>query len=220
MKLMERMKRKGKGNKGFTLVEMILTISIMAVLLGVVGVQINGYLEKARIAKDQEIIDSFAMAAVNYYSSHLDEFAEVRERGGKVAFTVFYVKAVHTYNVSPGYSTLTTDITNDWSFGIQKLAGYYCEDDKDLGNYNVKREVESKKAREKLAAALSSKEARRNTRAEDIMNDGREYGEILNDLVVAYDFSTRTVTVTTRYGGDVTDGSGHFMRPFTCTVPF
>ena len=59
MKLMEKMRQKKLGNKGFTLVELIIVIAIMAILLGIVGTQVVPYLNRAREAKDLQIINSF-----------------------------------------------------------------------------------------------------------------------------------------------------------------
>ena len=49
-----RSKRKA-DNKGFSLVELIIVIAIMAILVGVVGTQVIPYIEKSRKAKDTQI---------------------------------------------------------------------------------------------------------------------------------------------------------------------
>ena len=74
MKLMERMKQKRMGNKGFSLVELIIVIAIMAILIGIVGTQVIPYLNRAREAKDLQIINSFSTAAVTAYSIHAEDF--------------------------------------------------------------------------------------------------------------------------------------------------
>lgn len=43
-------------NKGFSLVELIIVIAIMAILVGVVGTQVIPYIEKSRQAKDLQIL--------------------------------------------------------------------------------------------------------------------------------------------------------------------
>lgn len=46
-------------NKGFSLVELIIVIAIMAILIGVVGTQVIPYIEKSRQAKDLQIIGGY-----------------------------------------------------------------------------------------------------------------------------------------------------------------
>lgn len=47
-----------KDNKGFSLVELIIVIAIMAILIGVVAVQVIPYLEKSRVGKDRQTVDT------------------------------------------------------------------------------------------------------------------------------------------------------------------
>ena len=68
MKMFERLQAKKKDNKGFSLVELIIVIAIMAILVGVVGTQVVPYLNKSKYAKDQQILSAFATAAVSAYS--------------------------------------------------------------------------------------------------------------------------------------------------------
>jgi len=57
------------NNKGFSLVELIIVIAIMAILVGVVGTQVIPYLENSRKAKDLQIISSWNTAAMSAYSN-------------------------------------------------------------------------------------------------------------------------------------------------------
>lgn len=56
------------NNKGFSLVELIIVIAIMAILIGVVGAQLIPYLETSRQAKDQQILSSYNTSAMTAYS--------------------------------------------------------------------------------------------------------------------------------------------------------
>jgi prepilin-type N-terminal cleavage/methylation domain-containing protein len=56
------------NNKGFSLVELIIVIAIMAILVGVVGTQVIPYLESSRKAKDEQIFSAWNTAAVSAYS--------------------------------------------------------------------------------------------------------------------------------------------------------
>lgn len=57
------------NNKGFSLVELIIVIAIMAILVGVVGTQVIPYLENSRKAKDQQVLSGWNTAAVSAYST-------------------------------------------------------------------------------------------------------------------------------------------------------
>lgn len=49
------MKKVKKNNKGFSLVELIVVIAIMAVLMGVLAPQFLKYVEKSRLQKDESV---------------------------------------------------------------------------------------------------------------------------------------------------------------------
>jgi type IV pilus assembly protein PilA len=58
--------QKTMGNKGFSLVELIVVIAIMAVLVGVLAPQFIKYVEKARIATDIQNLDQIKTAVETY----------------------------------------------------------------------------------------------------------------------------------------------------------
>jgi prepilin-type N-terminal cleavage/methylation domain-containing protein len=60
------------NNKGFSLVELIIVVAIMAVLVGVVGTQVIPYMENARRAKDVQILSAYATAGVMAYAANAD----------------------------------------------------------------------------------------------------------------------------------------------------
>ena len=55
--------KKEMNNKGFSLVELIVVIAIMAVLVGVLAPQFLRYVEKSRLQKDNQAIAEIASAA-------------------------------------------------------------------------------------------------------------------------------------------------------------
>ena len=50
--------KKISNNKGFSLVELIIVVAIMAVLIGVLAPQYLKYVEKSRVTADQDSIDA------------------------------------------------------------------------------------------------------------------------------------------------------------------
>ena len=72
MKIMNKFQKKlanrKKDNKGFSLVELIIVIAIMAILVGIVGTQVIPYINKSKVEKDRQLVNSYCTAAVSAYS--------------------------------------------------------------------------------------------------------------------------------------------------------
>ena len=64
---LQRLRRRTHGQRGFTLVELLVVITIIALIMGIVGPRVLGYLSesKAKAAKIQ--IERFASALDLYY---------------------------------------------------------------------------------------------------------------------------------------------------------
>lgn len=62
------MMKKKKNNKGFSLVELIVVIAIMAVLVGVLAPQFIGYVEKSRQSTDVSNFDTIKSTVEVYYA--------------------------------------------------------------------------------------------------------------------------------------------------------
>lgn len=109
MKFMENLKKKKANNKGFSLVELIIVIAIMAILVGIVGTQVIPYLNRSREAKDLQILSAYSTAAVSAYSMQA-------ETVGTATVTVTVDASGTTDNISGG--------TNPVGTLIAELAGY------------------------------------------------------------------------------------------------
>lgn len=60
--------------KGFSLVELIIVMAIMAILVGVVASQVIPYMEKSRQSKDQQQVSSIATTLVSAIAQNPDSF--------------------------------------------------------------------------------------------------------------------------------------------------
>lgn len=97
MEMLQNMKAKNekKDNNGFSLVELIIVIAIMAILVGVVGTQVIPYINKSKESKDFQIISSYGTAAMTAYSSNADKVTVTKPASGDttVTFNVYGTNA-------------------------------------------------------------------------------------------------------------------------------
>lgn len=71
-------------NKGFSLIELIIVIAIMAILIGIVGTQVVPYIEKSKQAKDQQVLSGYLTNATTAFASNADTLDDTKA----YAFTI------------------------------------------------------------------------------------------------------------------------------------
>jgi type IV pilus assembly protein PilA len=96
------MKKVVKNNKGFSLVELIVVIAIMAVLVGVLAPQFMGYVEKSREATDLQNLDSMRTQIEAY----------VADREGVTTVVLVLNSTGATAGTSASDSSYTDDALN------------------------------------------------------------------------------------------------------------
>lgn len=105
----EVLRRKKKNNKGFSLVELIVVVAIMAVLLGLLAPQFIKYLENSKVSKDNTTVGEVENA-INIVLSEEKVYDEVSAAGGPITFSF---NGTGPVTVSVGNTTELYKAVND-----------------------------------------------------------------------------------------------------------
>lgn len=102
---MEKKERKNKknNNKGFSLVELIIVIAIMAILSGALAPQLMKYIEKSRVSTDTSNCDAIK-SVVNTTLASEDAYAEITQKST--------ITIIDSSNITYDGSTAFKDTTN------------------------------------------------------------------------------------------------------------
>lgn len=70
------MKRSKEDNRGFSLIELVIVMVIMAMLVGIVGIYIFPYMRKSKEARDVQKMSAYCTDAMNAYISSTEKLDE------------------------------------------------------------------------------------------------------------------------------------------------
>lgn len=120
------------NNKGFSLVELIIVVAIMAILIGVLAPQYIKYVEKSRVSADEQLVEQCytavqsALADEDYYTTIgvgdtvIINKTGITPSGGLVtAFTEYFGTTIGKKLKSKKYTTFTISLATNASGGYK-----------------------------------------------------------------------------------------------------
>lgn len=120
--------QKKLNNKGFSLVELIVVIAIMAILVGVLAPSVMGQIEKSRVSKDVQAVDAVRTAVMTAVADPTSYAAGFTGSGASYTagtpFTLAAVRNAVTGGSPTAFETAIIDVvgSNQISFGSTTYA--------------------------------------------------------------------------------------------------
>ncbi len=135
------MKKKG-NNKGFSLVELIVVIAIMAILAVTLAPRLTHYIEKARLASDQEVVNTIYNATKLSFADDtlLNGFTAAPTTGTTSGGTTTYPYTLSLRNTA---TTANTYVVTNKAWKISDIAdanlsAFLKEMKKVVGDFTLK----------------------------------------------------------------------------------
>lgn len=132
---MNHVVKKELNNKGFSLMELIIVVAIMAVLIGVLAPQYLKYVEKSRQSADLQSIDTL-VSAVEIYSASAATTGNLTCTGGVVKTDDALKQAFTDAGINVGsdnvVANMKSDTYKDWK--ITFAASEVSANKEDLAN--------------------------------------------------------------------------------------
>ncbi|MCQ2080731.1 MAG: type II secretion system GspH family protein [Lachnospiraceae bacterium] len=109
---------KKTNNKGFSLVELIIVIAIMAVLIGVLAPQFIQYVAKSRVSTDLQNVEEMVVATDTYATDHESFTTADKNTAISISGSVVTLNA----DVASAYGIKNTyTLKGDWSAEAPKI---------------------------------------------------------------------------------------------------
>jgi len=142
------MNRREKGmkkmnNKGFSLVELIVVIAIMAILAVTLAPRLSQYVEKSRKASDQEAVNTiFTAAKLANVESPLGKSVDAIDLGGTDA--LFNISDDKDWTLNPSFPPEDDEDKKFWDLMIEVLSDFELKSNEVRDNTQITLETDDK----------------------------------------------------------------------------
>lgn len=147
--MLKSFNKKKKDNKGFTLVELVIVVAILAILVGILAPQYTKYVEKSRQSADvsnlENIVKGFKVAAAD-----TDYNVIPNGKDKSAIYTILMTPTATTISANADAPAKDTGKDNDWVAAIKEYTGY------DFTNADDKKKVTLKSKKWQVGTAVGT----------------------------------------------------------------